>query len=116
MKEKYEDLVTPSQALWIALEDSVTSLFIKTHFHNPEKNPEITSRRWISRKGNHHNWNVEIIEKFPFPLNSTKKVLNVALVEVDGKLGKIVKRRLLSNVFDWEYKRYIRGNSKKNKN
>jgi hypothetical protein len=93
-------------ALRIAFEDSETSDFIKTNFSNPEKRPEIITHKWISRRDSGFRWKVEIIEKAPPACPGARKIINIAVVEIDASTGNIVGRKYFKNILLNEYVRY----------
>jgi len=99
--------IRDSKAFQIALEDPETISFIKTNFSHPEERPEIISRKWLSKNNYGYKWNVEIIEKNPFFQERKAKMLNVALIEIDSRSGKIIKRRFFRSIFFSEYKKLV---------
>lgn len=92
----------------IALEDSETCFFIKTNFSIPEQKPEIFFNKWISEDEQGYKWHVEIIEKPNSSLTGKEKMLNIALIEVDSKSGRIIKRQYLRSILLSEYKQFLR--------
>jgi len=94
--------------LRIALEDSETCFFIKTNFSSPEQKPEIFFNKWISEDEQGYKWHIEIIEKSNYSLTGKEKMLNIALIEVDSKSGKIIKRQYLRSILPSEYKQFLR--------
>jgi len=107
-KRKLMIPISSSRALKIALEDSETSYFIKANFSYPEKNPKILSQKWISKDGRGYKWNVEIVEKPELFLNSKKEIFNIALIEVDLKSGRIIKRHYLKYILASEYRKFLK--------
>jgi len=105
--------ITSSKALRIALEDSETSYFIKTNFSYPEHKPEIFSHKWISKKGQEYRWNIEIIEKPKLSLKGEGEMLNIALIEIDSKNGRIIRRQYLRSVLASEYRQFLRNRESK---
>lgn len=104
---KPESLINASKAFQIALEDPETISFIKTNFSHPEKRPGIISRKWLSKNNNGYKWNVEIIEKNPFFPGREAEMINVVLIEIDSRSGKIIKRHFFSYIFFSEYKKFV---------
>lgn len=93
-------------ALRIAFEDSETSDFIKTNFSDPENRPEIETHKQISRRDSGYRWKVEIIEKAPPACPGARKIINIAVVEIDASSGDIVGRKYFKNILLNEYVRF----------
>lgn len=91
-------------ALRIVLEDSQTSSFIRTYFSPPAQNPDIFSRKELSRSNRGFRWIVEIIEKIHF-FNGRVEIMNIARVEVSPYCGRIFKRHLLRSILKDEYEK-----------
>lgn len=108
IREKGIDPITSSKALRIALEDSETRYFIQTNFSRPEQKPEIFLNKWISKDEKGLIWHVEIIEKPNSWLTEKGKMLNIALIIVDSKSGRIIERNYLRSILLSEYKQFLR--------
>jgi len=97
------------QALQIAWQDPETVFFIHKNFALPEEHPEVICRRWISQDEEGNKWWVEIIEKNPFFSKRGVDLINAALIVIDAKSSKIIKRIFLSHVLSDEYIKIISG-------
>jgi len=111
--KKKKELVFPvngSTALRIVLEDSETGSFIRTYFSHPAQNPDILSRKELSKSGRSFKWTVEIIERIHF-FNGSVEIMNVARVEVSPYCGRIFKRHLLRSILKEEYQKIVNQSS-----
>ncbi len=98
--------IDAASALRIAFEDSETSDFIRTNFSDPENRPEIVTHKRISRRDSGYRWKVEIIEKAPPACPGARKIINIAVVEIDASTGNIIGRKYFKNILLNEYIRY----------
>ncbi|MFB0566869.1 MAG: hypothetical protein ACETWK_14480 [Candidatus Aminicenantaceae bacterium] len=110
MGKKLTVPITSSRALQIALEDTKTSYFIMSNFSQPEQNPEVSSNRWISKSNRGYSWKIEIIEKTKNSHKDKGDMANIALIEVDSKSGRVIKRYYLRNILMSEYQKFLKKN------
>lgn len=95
--------IPPPRALQIAWQDPETIFFIHKNFALPEENPEVISRRWVNQDEEGTKWCVEIIEKNPFFFKKGVELINAALIVIEARSSKIIKRYFLNNVLSHEY-------------
>lgn len=96
--------MTASQALQVAFEDQETIYFIRAYFSRAEQRPQIITRKWKSKSDHQHKWNVAIIEKNPCFFDQRRKLLNIALLEVDSLRRRILSRQFYKSIYPNELK------------
>lgn len=99
--------LSAAEALFIALGDGQAAFFMKTHFSPPEQRAHVFSKRWIIRENSCCFWHVAVIEQGRVP-TGTRPLINVAHIIVDGFSGRIQKKWLLGNIFEDEYRQFLK--------
>jgi hypothetical protein len=99
--------VSSAEALFIALADEKTAIFMKTVFSLPEQRPVVTTKKSQIRWGGRCLWQVAIIEEPP-PLGKRRRLLNIAYLVIDADNGRIRQRRFMTRILAGEYRQFVR--------